>query len=274
MIMVLLAGIIVISQKTGDYLYGSVEQKNNEQEDEESDIEENVEENEKGNAENNKEVSEETDTKEGLPENDADAEETAAETSEPVIVVDAGHGGSDPGKIGINDAQEKDVNLIIAVKLQKMLKEKGIKVIMTREDENGLADSKVEDLKARVAVINKNSPDLAVCIHQNSYSDERIHGAQVFYYTHSAEGEKAALIMQEALLEIDPENSREAKANTTYYMLKTTKPPVLIVECGFLSNREEAEKLVTDEYQEQVAEAVTKGILEYLESKSGNQPSF
>lgn len=264
--MVLLAGVIVISQKTGDYLYGSVKQKNDEQGDKESDTDENVGEDTDENAE--------ADTKKEQPgaqqEKDVEAEETAAETSDTVIVVDAGHGGSDPGKIGINDAQEKDINLEIAVKLQKRLQEQGIKVIMTREDEKGLADSKVEDLKTRVAVINKNSPDLAVCIHQNSYSDEQIHGAQVFYYTHSAEGEKAALIMQEALLEIDPENSRQAKANSSYYVLKTTKPPVLIVECGFLSNRDEAEKLAADEYQEQVAEAVTKGILSYLQSKNGN----
>lgn len=266
LMMILLAGVIVISQKTGDYLYGSVKQKDNEQENKENDIEENVEEHNEGNVE--------ADMKEeqskGQQEEDEKAEETAAEPSGSVIVVDAGHGGSDPGKIGINDAQEKDINLEIAEKLQKMLQEQGIKVIMTREDGKGLADSKVEDLKARVEVINKNNPALAVCIHQNSYSDERIHGAQVFYYTHSAEGEKAALIMQEALLEIDPDNSRQAKANTSYYMLKTTKPPVLIVECGFLSNREEAEKLVTDEYQEQVAKAVTTGVLNYLESKSGN----
>ena len=189
---------------------------------------------------------------------------TAGDTAEMVVVVDSGHGGSDPGKVGINGAIEKDVNLKIAIKLKSLLEEQGIKVIMTREDENGLADSKVEDLKKRVSIINQEKPLLAVSIHQNSYQGESIHGAQVFYFTHSQEGEKAAKIIQEALLEADSENTRSAKANDTYYMLKKTEVPVVIVECGFLSNQKEADLLVTEEYQQKVAEAVVKGIIKYI----------
>ena len=190
--------------------------------------------------------------------------ETVGDTAEMVVVVDSGHGGSDPGKVGINGAIEKDVNLKIAIKLKNLLEEQGIKVIMTREDENGLADSKVEDLKKRVSIINQEKPLLAVSIHQNSYQGESIHGAQVFYFTHSQEGEKAAKIIQEALLEADSENNRSAKANDTYYMLKKTEVPVVIVECGFLSNQKEADLLVTEEYQQKVAEAVAKGIIKYI----------
>ena len=190
--------------------------------------------------------------------------ETAGDTAEMVVVVDSGHGGSDPGKVGINGAIEKDVNLKIAIKLKSLLEEQGIKVIMTREDENGLADSKVEDLKKRVSIINQEKPLLAVSIHQNSYQGESIHGAQVFYFTHSQEGEKAAKIIQEALLEADSENTRSAKANDTYYMLKKTEVPVVIVECGFLSNQKEADLLVTEEYQQKVAEAVVNGIIKYI----------
>ena len=189
---------------------------------------------------------------------------TAGDTAEMVVVVDSGHGGSDPGKVGINGAIEKDVNLKIAIKLKSLLEEQGIKVIMTREDENGLADSKVEDLKKRVSIINQEKPLLAVSIHQNSYQGESIHGAQVFYFTHSQEGEKAAKIIQEALLEADSENTRSAKANDTYYMLKKTEVPVVIVECGFLSNQKEADLLVTEEYQQKVAEAVVNGIIKYI----------
>lgn len=189
---------------------------------------------------------------------------TAGDTAEMVVVVDSGHGGSDPGKVGINGAIEKDVNLKIAIKLKRLLEEQGIKVIMTREDENGLADSKVEDLKKRVSIINQEKPLLAVSIHQNSYQGESIHGAQVFYFTHSQEGEKAAKIIQEALLEADSENTRSAKANDTYYMLKKTEVPVVIVECGFLSNQKEADLLVTEEYQQKVAEAVVNGIIKYI----------
>lgn len=190
--------------------------------------------------------------------------ETVGNTAEMVVVVDSGHGGSDPGKVGINGAIEKDVNLKIAIKLKNLLQEQGVKVIMTREDENGLADSKVEDLKKRVSIINQEKPLLAVSIHQNSYQGESIHGAQVFYFTHSQEGEKAAKIIQEALLEVDSENTRSAKANDTYYMLKKTEVPVVIVECGFLSNQKEADLLVTEEYQQKVAEAVVKGIIKYI----------
>ena len=174
------------------------------------------------------------------------------------VVIDAGHGGSDPGKVGINKAEEKEINLKIAKKVKKILEKKGVKVVMTREEGNG--SQKVQDMKERVKLINNTKPEFAVSIHQNSYHDEAIHGAQVFYYKHSAEGEQHASIMQKALLSIDKENRRQAKADDTYYLLKRTEVPTIIVECGFLSNHEEAEKLVTDEYQQQVAEAIVKGI--------------
>ena len=190
-----------------------------------------------------------------------EASETSGNISEKkTVVIDSGHGGKDPGKVGINGAQEKELNLQIAEKLKKYLEEHQITVVMTRTKDEGLADSQVEDLKARVELIDKESPALAVCIHQNSYHEEGIHGAQVFYYSHSSDGEKAAVIMQKALLAVDSDNTRQAKANDTYYILKRTEVPTVIVECGFLSNNEEAEKLVTKEYQQLLAEAITQGI--------------
>ncbi len=85
-------------------------------------------------------------------------------------------------------------------------------------------------------------PQAAVSIHQNSYQDEQIRGAQVFYYSHSEEGKRMAEQMQKALLTVDETNTRQAKANDTYYLLKRTEVPTIIVECGFLSNPEEAER--------------------------------
>ena len=184
-----------------------------------------------------------------------------------VIVIDAGHGGSDPGKVGVNQALEKDINLDIANKVKTLLKKQGFTVIMTRTDEGGLGGSKAEDMKARVTLINKEKPSLAISIHQNSYGGESIHGAQVFYYSHSKDGESAAKTMQAALLAADPENTRQAKANDTYYMLKKTEVPVIIVECGFLSNPAEAEKLVTEEYQDILAEAITNGVINCVSGK-------
>lgn len=183
-----------------------------------------------------------------------------------VIVIDSGHGGDDPGKIGINQAKEKDVNLKIAKKVKKRLKKEGWKVVMTREEDVMLGDAekgnrKIHDMKARVELINKTMPAMAVSIHQNSYQEAEIHGAQVFYYSHSQDGKRMAETMQKALLMADEENTRQAKANDTYYLLKRTEVPTIIVECGFLSNPQEAEKLTEDGYQKKLAQAITSGII-------------
>lgn len=187
------------------------------------------------------------------------------EKKEYTVVLDAGHGSSDSGKVGINGVLEKNINLSISKKTKKYLEKKGIRVVMTRDKDESLAEGengnrKVQDMKARVKRINDTKPDLAVSIHQNSYHEESIHGAQVFYYEHSESGEKDARILQEALLAVDPDNTRQVKANTTYYLLKRTEVPILIVECGFLSNQEEAEKLASEDYQKEIAKAIANGI--------------
>lgn len=181
------------------------------------------------------------------------------------VILDPGHGGSDPGKIGINDALEKDINLAIVLKIQKLLEAEGYAVELTREedallDENGQEYSKTEDMRTRVEMINELKPKMVVSVHQNSYPSEEIKGAQVFYYTNSSEAERMAQIMQEAVQSVDPTNDRQIKANDTYYMLKRTEVPTLIVECGFLTNWEESNKLIDEEYQEQMAAAIAEGI--------------
>ena len=186
------------------------------------------------------------------------------------VVIDAGHGGDDPGKVGINGALEKDINLQIAQKVKVFLEMEGIEVVMTRTDGEGLYDNgaenkKVQDMKRRIIMIEEAAPVMTVSIHQNSYPEEYVKGAQVFYYKDSAESQEAAEIMQESLRErLDTENKREAKANGSYYLLKKTSSPVIIVECGFLSNSGEAAKLSEDDYQERVAWAVFMGIMRYL----------
>lgn len=187
------------------------------------------------------------------------------EIEERTVILDAGHGGSDPGKVGINNALEKEINLEISQKVKALLEAKEIKVIMTRETDEMLCEEtadnkKREDMKRRTEMINEIRPFLVVSIHQNSFSDASVSGAQVFYYSGSEESEKMAVLMQNALREVDEQNQREAKANDSYYLLKKTKVPTLIVECGFLSNPEEAEKLVTDEYQDAISNAIVKGI--------------
>lgn len=191
-------------------------------------------------------------------------EDANAKKDEIVIVVDPGHGGEDPGKVGINDVLEKDLNLQIASKVAKMLEEAEIKVVMTREDDK-VPDAKKEDLEQRVKLINDTKPTLALCIHQNSYPDASIRGAQVFYHTTTPEAEDVASIVQEELRTVDTTNTRQIKENDTYYMLKFTEVPTIIVECGFLTNPEEAEKLMQEAYQEEIAFAICEGIVKWLD---------
>lgn len=187
------------------------------------------------------------------------------------------HGGDDPGKIGINKAKEKEINLKIAKELEKLLKKEGIKIIMTRTDDGGLyqessKNKKVEDMRRRCEIITEAKPVFTVSIHQNSYPEESVKGAQVFYYGQSKEGKDLAETLQKMLVQqLEPQNHRQAKANESYFLLKKTPSPTVIVECGFLSNSQEADLLVTEEYQKKVAEAVKSGILEYLNLESADK---
>ena len=128
-----------------------------------------------------------------------EAENTVEDVNvaEKVVAIDSGHGGIDPGKIGVGGIYEKDVNLAISVKLKKLLEQSGITVIMTRSDDNGLynesdTNKKASDMKKRCSIINESNADAVVSIHQNSYVSGESRGAQVFYYKQSAEGKKLA----------------------------------------------------------------------------------
>lgn len=191
-------------------------------------------------------------------------------TKKTVVVIDAGHGGKDPGKVGCNGALEKDINLQIALRLKKLLEQNEVVVVMTREEDKDLASEqavnrKNEDLKARVALMQEVSPVLMVSIHQNSFTEEDVDGAQVFYYFASEAGKCLAGMVQGRLKqELSDGNHRMAKANKDYYLLKKAECPAVIVECGFLSNQAEAALLITEEYQEKVAFAIHLGIMEYI----------
>lgn len=186
------------------------------------------------------------------------------------VVIDAGHGGNDPGKIGINGAKEKEINLQVAQRVKAYLEASDVKVVMTREGDEGLYDpgadnKKVQDMKRRIELIDRTAPQVTVSIHQNSYPQEEIHGAQVFYYKTSKQGQELALDIQNSLVRrADPDNRRQVKENDSYYLLKKTGATIVIVECGFLSNSAEAEKLCSDEYQDRIAWAVHMGIMKYL----------
>lgn len=186
------------------------------------------------------------------------------ESVKQVVILDPGHGGEDPGKVGVNGALEKDINLQVARKVREKLEARGLEVVMTRE-EDVMQGGKKEDLNKRIQLIEKSKAELVVGIHQNSFTDPEVKGAQVFYYSESEEGKAAAQVMQESLKTVDPSNEREIKANSSFFMLKNTKRTTIIVECGFLSNPEEAGSLVNNEYQEQLAEAICSGIMKWLD---------
>ena len=192
------------------------------------------------------------------------------ESKDFTVVIDAGHGGEDPGKVGVHQEKEKEINLQIAKFVQMELENAGIRVVMTRETDEDLADEnasnkKRQSLQRRCELATRENADCVVSIHQNSYTDASAKGAQVFYYTTSEEGKHLAELLQKFLVEgVDPENHRLAKGNDSYYLLKKMKSPTVIVECGFLSNPEESILLSSEEYQRKIASAISKGIINYL----------
>jgi len=192
---------------------------------------------------------------------------------EKVIVIDAGHGGADPGMVGIGGLEEKGINLAVSMKLKESLEDQGFTVVMTRTEDQGLyqegaRNKKVQDMQNRIEIMEKAKPLLAVSVHQNSYTEESVKGPQVFYYESSAEGQKLAVSIQNALnTELSVERPRKEKGNTSYFLLKKSPCVLNIVECGFLTNEKEAELLQTEEYQQKIVEAVTKGIVQYVREK-------
>lgn len=188
-------------------------------------------------------------------------------------MIDAGHGGNDPGKIGIDGTLEKDINLQIANRLKKYLEASDVEVVLTRKNDNGLyterdSRKKMADMTKRCDIINEVSPALTVSIHQNSYHQEEISGGQVFYYKKSEKGKRLAEILQERFdYVLGEKNTRLPKPNDNYYLLLHVKSPIVIVECGFLTNWKEAALLNSDDYQDRLAWTIHMGIMEYLNGR-------
>ena len=191
-----------------------------------------------------------------------------------VIVLDAGHGGIDPGKVGVNGQLEKDINLQIVLKLKEVLeKDETLKatVVLTRSDDTGNykesdTHKKRADMKKRIEIVEEASPDLLISIHQNSYISSNVKGAQVFYYEKSEKGKTLANKIQGCLVKelADENKGRVEKANDNYFLITNVECPAVIVECGFLSNEDEAKLLSDDTYQDKIAKTIVDGIREYL----------
>ncbi|MDO5124881.1 MAG: N-acetylmuramoyl-L-alanine amidase [Ruminococcus sp.] len=194
-------------------------------------------------------------------------------TNKPVIVLDAGHGGPDGGCVSVNNMLEKDINLNILLSLRDMLHVMGFDVHCTREtdisihDEGivGIGKQKKSDMDNRLALFNKFHNALAISIHQNQFTDEKYSGAQMFYCPKVAGSEQLAMVMQKQFVaKLQPENTREIKpVGNELFLLNNAKCPAVMIECGFLSNHEEASKLESEDYQKQVAFTIFSGITEY-----------
>ncbi len=207
------------------------------------------------------------------------------------MVIDAGHGGGDGGAVAKNGTSEKDINLAISLKLKELAEKDGWKVVLTRDGdysvardassgENGqkktIRATKTEDLVARKEIIDKEKPRFTVSIHLNSFrQDRKVRGAQTFYTKGGTdqelieESKKLAESIQNTLIAgMNDGTNRIAMGKKDVFLLKNPTSPMVIVECGFLSNDEEAILLNQEDYQGRLAQYIYKGIIEY----SGKMP--
>jgi len=189
-----------------------------------------------------------------------------------VIVLDAGHGAPDYGTEGATGVTEQEINLDVTLKLQALLEQTGAKVVLTRSDENGIYEvdkdsirtKKISDTKNRVYIGNNSDADIYVSIHMNYYTDSQYSGWQTFYQSSSENSKKLANLIQKSLNENIGQNKRNPMAIKGVYIMDNIKIPAVIVECGFLSNKSDEEKLKTDEYQTKLAWGIYVGMQKYF----------
>lgn len=196
------------------------------------------------------------------------------ENSLPTIILDAGHGGFDGGAVGVDGVVEKDINLSIALKLHDMLKVNGFDVVLTRDTDKALNDStapttrkkKSSDIHNRFEMAKSYENALLISIHQNKFTQSKYFGAQIFYGPKNPQSKMFAEIMQRRMIDmLQPENKRVYKAcGDSVYLIYNAPMPALLVECGFISNPEDAHKLVTGEYQSRIAFTILAATAEYL----------
>ncbi len=198
------------------------------------------------------------------------------------VVLDAGHGGEDPGAVSkFSGAKEKDITLAIVLETQKLLEADGYTVILTRSEDIlnytdmdlSMTGKRRQDLQARKKVMDESGADIVVSIHLNAFTDQRYSGAQTFYTKQSVSSKKLAIALQDALrAHLDESNTREALLKAEDILItKNCKVTTTIVECGFLSNEAEEQRLVNADYQKRIAQAIKLGIDEYFTAMSPAQ---
>lgn len=189
-----------------------------------------------------------------------------------VIIIDAGHGGEDPGAVGVDGCYEKDLNLAYALEIGALLEAEGYAVVYTRtedkllyrEDENIRGIRKISDLKNRCKVAAQYENAIFVSIHMNSYSDPKYSGLQVYYSDKNARSREIASSIQMSVKSgIQTDNNRAIKVGAGMYVLENVSNPAVLIECGFLTNPEECKKLSEKEYRKQLSLSIVCGIIEY-----------
>lgn len=181
------------------------------------------------------------------------------------IVIDAGHGARDGGCVGISGSVEKDLNLQYALTLKSLLETKNIKVVMTRTNDDELYDEnasnkKLSEMKARATLIKNSAPDLVISIHMNSFPLKSVSGAKAFYRADSEKSKLVADNIQKSMYSYCNLKSKTSQVGD-YYILNCTDYTSVLIECGYLSNPEEEQKLLTKEYREKLMHSVYSGIL-------------
>lgn len=191
--------------------------------------------------------------------------------TQPCILIDPGHGGTDGGASGSDGTLEKDINLSISRPLADMLRLFGYRVEMTRDTDRSIhddnlktiKDQKISDMKNRLKLYNQSR--LTISIHENQFPQTQYSGTQIFYSTNDADSLALATSVRESVLRLlQPDNTRELKkATKDIYLLHNAKTPAILVECGFLSNAEELAKLKDPIYQQNMAYAIACGVLAF-----------
>ena len=188
---------------------------------------------------------------------------------QPIVIIDAGHGGEDGGAIGINGEIEKDINLAIALKLQRLFNMSNFQVVLTRETDtllhtDGVSRRKASDLANRVKVANNNPQAIFVSIHMNKFPQTQYSGLQVFFSPHNLDSANLAdLIRMNNREYLQPDNNREIKKGRDMFVLENIKNVGVLIECGFLSNAEEAALLASEEHQKKLARIIFASIAEF-----------
>jgi N-acetylmuramoyl-L-alanine amidase len=196
---------------------------------------------------------------------------------EKIVILDAGHGGEDPGTVGVTGVYEKDLNLQMVLQIGELLEERGYVVVYTRtddrllytEEENIKGIRKISDLKNRCKAANKYPDSILVSIHMNSFGDGKYSGLQVYYSSNDDESRGLAEKIQSSVRDgLQKENKRVIKEGRGMYILDKSEPTSVLIECGFLSNKVECEKLSEKEYQKELSFSIVCGIIEYIEEKT------